>query len=155
MIDSLFSNLQKRIGSSIILNLCKYDLMLPCPVKIVVKFGVTLIFCFSLLFWGKKIWSLRLCLCHPIPSATVLYCSLLTPSSLNSSETCCSTLDVPVVRCLLGEVVRQFIALVPSMRLDPAKGYFPLHLLHLPHFPSNFFDNVCVVLPIFQRVQCY
>jgi hypothetical protein len=40
--------LQEHIGLSIILYLCKYDLILTYPVTIVVKFGVTLIFNFSL-----------------------------------------------------------------------------------------------------------
>ena len=40
--------LQEHIGLSIILYLYKYDLILPCPVTIIVKFGVTLIFNFNL-----------------------------------------------------------------------------------------------------------
>jgi hypothetical protein len=40
--------LQEHIGLSWILDLCRYDLILPCPVTIVVKFGVTLIFNFNL-----------------------------------------------------------------------------------------------------------
>ena len=40
--------LQEHIGLSKILYLCRYDLILPCPVTIVVKFGVTLIFIFNL-----------------------------------------------------------------------------------------------------------
>ena len=39
--------LQEQIGLSKILYLCKYDLMLQCPVTIVVKFGVILIFIFN------------------------------------------------------------------------------------------------------------
>jgi len=39
--------LHEHIGLSWILYLCRYALMFPCPVTIVVKFGVTLIFCFS------------------------------------------------------------------------------------------------------------
>jgi hypothetical protein len=40
--------LQEHIGLSTILYLCKYDLIVPCPVTIVVMFGVTLIFTFNL-----------------------------------------------------------------------------------------------------------
>ena len=40
--------LQEHIGLSLILNLYKYALIFPCPVTIVVKFGVTLIFHFNL-----------------------------------------------------------------------------------------------------------
>jgi len=40
--------LQEHIGLSLILNLYKYALLFPCPVTIVVKFGVTLIFNFNL-----------------------------------------------------------------------------------------------------------
>ena len=40
--------LHEHIGLSWILYLCRYDLIFPCPVTIVVKFGVTLIFCFNL-----------------------------------------------------------------------------------------------------------
>ena len=40
--------LQEHIGLSLILNLYKYALIFPCPVIIVVKFGVTLIFKFNL-----------------------------------------------------------------------------------------------------------
>jgi hypothetical protein len=40
--------LQEHIGLSRILYLCNYHLILPCPVTIVVKFGVILIFNFNL-----------------------------------------------------------------------------------------------------------
>ena len=40
--------LQEDIGLSLILNLYKYALIFPCPVTIVVKFGVTFIFNFNL-----------------------------------------------------------------------------------------------------------
>jgi hypothetical protein len=40
--------LQKHIWLSRILCLCKYDFMLPCPVTVVVKFEVILIFNFNL-----------------------------------------------------------------------------------------------------------
>ena len=40
--------LQEHIGLSITLYLYKYDLILPCPVTVFVKFGVTLIFNFNL-----------------------------------------------------------------------------------------------------------
>ena len=40
--------LQEHIGLSKVLYLCRYDLILPCPVAIVVKFGVTLILIFNL-----------------------------------------------------------------------------------------------------------
>jgi len=39
--------LQEHIGLSEILYLCRYDLILPCPVTIVVKTGVTLILIFN------------------------------------------------------------------------------------------------------------
>jgi hypothetical protein len=49
--------LQEHIGLSIIVYLCKYDLMLLCPVTVVVKFGVTLIFNFSLsAILGKNVF---------------------------------------------------------------------------------------------------
>jgi hypothetical protein len=34
--------LQEHTGLSMILYLCRYDLILPCPVTIVVKFRITL-----------------------------------------------------------------------------------------------------------------
>ena len=40
--------LHEHVGLSMILYLYKYDLILPCPVTNVVKFGVTLIFSFNL-----------------------------------------------------------------------------------------------------------
>jgi len=40
--------LQGHIGLSIILYLYRYDLILPWPVTIIVRFGVTLIFSFNL-----------------------------------------------------------------------------------------------------------
>ena len=40
--------LREYVGLSMILYLYKYDLILPCPVTNVVKFGVTLIFIFNL-----------------------------------------------------------------------------------------------------------
>ena len=40
--------LDEHVGLSMILYLYKYDLILPCPVTNVVKFGVTLIFSFNL-----------------------------------------------------------------------------------------------------------
>jgi len=60
--------LQEHIG--LFLYLCKYDLILLCPVTIVVKFGVTLIFIFNLsAILGKNdfiiapfvVWSHSLC----------------------------------------------------------------------------------------------
>ena len=39
---------QGHIGVSLILNRCKYDLLLPCPVTMVVKFWLTFIFIFNL-----------------------------------------------------------------------------------------------------------
>ena len=60
--------LQEHIGLSKILYLRRYDLILPCPVTIVVKFGVTLIFIFNLsAILGKNdfvivvVWSHSLC----------------------------------------------------------------------------------------------
>ena len=51
------SILQEHIGLSIILYLYKYGLILPCPVTIVVKFGVTLILSFNLsAILGKNIF---------------------------------------------------------------------------------------------------
>jgi len=49
--------LQEHIGLSLILYLNKYDLILPCPVTIVVKFGVTVILSFNLsVIFGKKVF---------------------------------------------------------------------------------------------------
>ena len=51
----------------LILYLNRHDLILPCPVTIVVKFGVTLILSFNLsVIFGKKVfvivtYSIRLC----------------------------------------------------------------------------------------------
>jgi hypothetical protein len=62
--------LQEHIGLPNILNVYRYDLMLPCPVTTVVKFGVTLIFAFNLSDIMEKnyfviapflVWSHSLC----------------------------------------------------------------------------------------------
>jgi hypothetical protein len=72
---------QGHIGVSIILNQCKYDLMLPCPVTMHVKFWVMFNFIFSLsatigkysfVIFPFVVWSYSIC--H--------FSTLLLPSSL-------------------------------------------------------------------------
>ena len=51
--------LQQHMGLSLILYLSRYDLILPCPVTVIVKFGVTLILSFNLsVIFGKKVFVL-------------------------------------------------------------------------------------------------
>ena len=144
--------LWKHIGLSRILYLCTYDLILPCPVTIVVKFGVILIFNFNLsAILGKNdfviahfvVWS------HS-PCHFVTLCSL---SSLNTAlfESFCSTRWFLCWLPPLSQVVCQLVPVVSSVCLHPVEIYFPVMHLHFFHFRPDFFNEVCVVLPVFER----
>ena len=72
--------LQGHIGLSVILYFYKYDLILPCAVTIVVKFGVTLIFNFNL----SAILGNYNFVIAPFTVLSHSLCHNFTPFSLNS-----------------------------------------------------------------------
>jgi len=75
--------LQEHTGLSLILYLNRYDLILPCPVTIVVKFGVTLILSFNLsVIFGKNVFVIA-----PFVVMSHSLCHFVALLSLNSRLT--------------------------------------------------------------------
>jgi hypothetical protein len=79
--------LQRNVGSSVVLNLWKYDLTLPCLVTIVDKFIHTCSLFDSLSFTlGKNVFVIHPSLRRPIQFATLAHLFILIRSSLHFSE---------------------------------------------------------------------
>ena len=84
--------LQEHIGLSMILYLCRYDIILPCHVTIVMKFGITLIFSCNLsAISGKNDFLIAPFVVRSIHFATSLHLDHLVHLSLYFLECFCST----------------------------------------------------------------
>ena len=98
--------LQEHMGLSLILYLNTYDLILPCHVTIVVKFGVTLIFSLNLSdIFGKKVFVIA-----PFVLMSHSLCHFVTLYSFNSRlavlfGSCVAHVDIAVDCCLFRGLV--------------------------------------------------
>jgi len=117
--------LQGHIELSIILYLYRYDLILPWPVTIIVRFGVTLIFNFNLsATLGKYGFVVAPCVvrshsvCHFVSLSSLFHCTFW--------DSDVALLNVAVCCCLFCKFVCHLIPLVSCMCFDPVKFCFPV-----------------------------
>jgi hypothetical protein len=137
---------QGHADVSIILNRCKCDLILPCPVTMEVKLWVMFILIFNLpattgnhsfVFFPFVVWSHSDCHFPTLISLSSLITTLVGTFSWHS-------LMSGFVAASFASGSGSSCSLDPDVRLDPAELNFSVCFFHLRQFPSYFFNEECV-----------